>query len=297
MVHNETEDYTFALCIRSASDLCTALSEILDIDCTTPVLWQDEETQESCIYVYTEDETQLEKIEKQVVHTCRQCADFLPEVAYEITRITIPHEEWAESWKKYFHASRVSTHFIIAPSWENVTQETDDVIIRIDPGMAFGTGLHGTTRGCLELMEPFFFPKEIPDSFADIGCGSGILSIAAALSGCENICAYDIDPVAIDVTRENCALNNVSKNVSANVLNVYHWQPENTFQLVCANILANVLEDNCKTLVQCVEQGGSLILSGMLSDQAPTVLEKYASLGLTKQGECEIDGWVTLLLS
>ncbi len=291
-----TEHNIFALCIRSNTDVCTTLSEILDIDGTSPVLWQDAESHESCIYLYTEEETQLEEMERHVTHTCTQCAEFLPKGAFEITRISIPREEWAESWKQYFHTMRVGTHFVIVPRWENVAPASNNIVIRIDPGMAFGTGLHGTTRGCLELMEPFFHSSHTPNNFADIGCGSGILSIAAALCGCQKIYAYDNDPVAINVTRENCTQNKVSKNVNARIQDIYHRQLKRSFSFACANILATVLEDNCETLADCIEPGGYLVLSGMLTDQASAVEEKFTAHGLKKQNEREIDGWVTLLL-
>ncbi|MGE5423222.1 MAG: 50S ribosomal protein L11 methyltransferase, partial [Ignavibacteriales bacterium] len=124
---------------------------------------------------------------------------------------TIQDEDWADNWKAFYHTTRVGKRLVIKPSWEEYAAQADDLIIELDPGMAFGTGTHITTRQCLELLEEIMAGGE---SVVDVGTGSGILATAAAKLGASHVWAMDIDPVAVDVAAENIKNNGVEKMIS-----------------------------------------------------------------------------------
>ncbi|MEI8352631.1 MAG: 50S ribosomal protein L11 methyltransferase, partial [bacterium] len=124
----------------------------------------------------------------------------------------LPAEDWAEAWKKFFHTEKVSDRIWIKPSWEPCQAGPGEIIVELDPGMSFGTGQHGTTRGCLEMIDNLKgFPRDA--TFADLGCGSGILTIAAAKLGYTRLIALDNDPLAVRIARENAQLNGVANQI------------------------------------------------------------------------------------
>jgi ribosomal protein L11 methyltransferase len=180
-------------------------------------------------------------------------------------------DEWRDVWKQYFKPLRVGKRFVVRPSWESFAPQPSDLVIEIDPGRAFGTGTHESTQLVMEAME------DLPASarFLDVGTGSGILSIAAARAwpAAYGI-AIDVDPEAIACARENFERNRVTIETAVGDVS----KIEGTFDLVLANIQAEVLLDLVAPLSARV--GGTLILSGLLGDQANDVAARYATSGL-----------------
>jgi ribosomal protein L11 methyltransferase len=182
-------------------------------------------------------------------------------------------EDWANNWKQHFPPLRIGKRFVIKPTWEDFAPQPADILIELDPGLAFGTGTQPTTRMCLEMLEgiiygdpPFLPPVAVEtQTLLDVGTGSGILSIAAAKCGVTGINAIDIDQRAVSVTAENLALNQVARYVS--VSDTPLDCVTGTFGIVVANIIAEELVKLSLQLVEKVIPGGHLILSGILAER------------------------------
>jgi ribosomal protein L11 methyltransferase len=206
---------------------------------------------------------------------------------------TVGENDWAESWKENFHVVRIGKRFVIKPNWRDYTPKPDDIIIEIDPGLAFGSGLHPTTQLCLNVLEQM--PLE-DKSFFDVGTGSGILSIAACKLGVGEIRAVDIDDVAIRVAKENFVINKLPVDIqtsvgSANDNGGQRWQ------LVVANILAHILIDIMPGLAKAVASDGQLILSGMIADQEADVRGALEAQQLRVVERYSQEDWVALVVA
>jgi ribosomal protein L11 methyltransferase len=188
----------------------------------------------------------------------------------------VPDQDWMQKWKEGFDAVHVGERLIIAPSWKLPDDRAGRIVIQIDPGMAFGTGTHETTRLCLEALER----RWRGGSLVDAGTGTGILAIAAALlvPG-SRVVGIDVDPQAIEVARENTSINNVSDRIE-----LYEGQPRqfagNAFNVVVANLTAEVLVELMSDLRACLAPQGLMILSGILIELAPDVEESLRASGL-----------------
>lgn len=202
-------------------------------------------------------------------------------------------EDWAENWKQNFAGFRVGDKLIVKPSWEPDCRPTaDEVVIEIDPGMAFGTGTHGTTRLCLEVIADLLAAEQSPASMLDVGTGSGILALGAAALGCRSIVANDIDPLACQVARENIAKNGYGEQIQVTELPLERL--DGCYDLVVANILA---EENVRLkheLCRHLNPGGRLVLSGILQEKENFVRDGFADQPLTFAATRSLDGWVCL---
>lgn len=196
----------------------------------------------------------------------------------EIRLDEVAYDGWAENWKAHFRPFRVGRHLVVSPTWESPPREEGDRLVQIDPGMAFGTGNHETTQLCLAHLETILAESPGLD-LLDVGCGSGILSIAAVLSGAREATGVDIDPDAVRIAAENAALNGVAEKLHLSDTPV--GSLEGTWPLVVANILAHILIEIAPHLGLRVAPGGRLLLSGILATQAADVERAYAAEGLT----------------
>ena len=206
----------------------------------------------------------------------------------------IEEREWADAWKEHFHPLRVGERLVVAPSWREFAPGEGDVVIRLDPGMAFGTGHHPTTRMCLEEVEALVEPGM---EVLDAGCGSGILSIAAALLGARRAFGLDVEEVAVSVAQANAAENGVAGVVSAVVGSLPHPRVrEGGYDLVLANISAKVGIELAEALASAIRPGGALVVSGFLLKDEEAVRRAYAGAGGAVEGRQEEGDWVTLRL-
>jgi ribosomal protein L11 methyltransferase len=216
---------------------------------------------------------------------------------------TVQEQDWAEAWKQHYHPIAIGQRLIIVPAWLE-SPDPARIPIRMDPGMAFGTGTHPTTQLCLELAETVLTGQDSNTSdpqraAIDVGCGSGILSVAAIKLGVARALGVDIDPRAVEVSLENAALNGVAEYYSAGNGSVAEITRGDfslrQASLVFANILAPILirlfEDG---LAELVSPGGNLILSGILADQQQAVLEAASAHGMTLHAHRQINDWVAL---
>jgi ribosomal protein L11 methyltransferase len=197
----------------------------------------------------------------------------------EVTVKTLEGEDWAHTWKRFFKPTEVAKGVVVKPTWEAYTPKGDELIIELDPGLAFGTGQHNTTRLCIDAIRRFASHEElmgarrISHNALDVGTGSGILAILAAKVGIPRVVAIDNDPIAVEVAQENVDLNKVDAHVT--VLETPLEQLDETFDLVIANILAETLIDMREALMARLNVGGYLILSGILRNKASDVRVAY----------------------
>lgn len=211
----------------------------------------------------------------------------------------VARQDWAESWKQYFHTQRVSERIVVKPSWESVEARPEDCIVEIDPGLSFGTGLHGTTRACLRFLDAWQ-RRQPRSSVLDMGCGTGILAIAAAKLGFPRVTAMDNDPAAVRVARANAVCNGVADQIEfiqadVAIATVAELKADQAYDLVLANLLADILIRWAELIAAVVSQtaGSGLVLSGILEEQYEAVRSAYAGLGFEEQESIVLERWQT----
>jgi ribosomal protein L11 methyltransferase len=200
--------------------------------------------------------------------------------------------DWTDAWKEHYVAQRIG-RVLIVPSWAADEPRDGEVAIALDPGMAFGTGLHPTTRGCLQLLQEV---TPMPERVLDVGCGSGILSLAALRLGAERVVAIDTDPLAIDATRANAEHNGLSDRVETRA-GTLDPVPEERFALILANLVAAVLVELAPRLAAHLEAGGSLLASGIIEPRADDVIAAMGAVGLGVVQRRDDSEWASLALA
>ena len=205
----------------------------------------------------------------------------------------INEEDWENEWKKYFHSFRVSEQFVIVPSWELEDYEfqPDDKLIKLDPGMAFGTGDHPTTSMCLKMIENTVKPEH---KIIDVGTGSGILTIGSHLMGARNLKATDIDELSIKVARENFELNGCVEDIVLETGDLLKSESEN-YDIIIANILAHIIDDMIDDAHAHLNAGGSFIASGIITEARDDIIAHMRNVGFSIEEVLEENGWVSIL--
>lgn len=203
----------------------------------------------------------------------------------------VDDEDWKDNWKEFFKTVRVTEHLIIKPSWEEYQKEREeDLIIEIDPGMAFGTGTHATTSLCLKLLEKYI---KKGDDVLDVGCGSGILSIASALLGAGRTVGIEIDPIAVEIARENVALNHLTEKVD-----VFEGDLTKGIDfagdIVVANLMADLVILLTGDVASHLKKDGIYISSGILIEKQPLVVKKLEECGFDVIEIMEEEDWCAI---
>lgn len=188
----------------------------------------------------------------------------------------VKDEDWEESWKKYYHTFKVGQRLVIKPSWEEYQPQEGELVIEIDPGMAFGTGIHASTRFCLRFIDEYIKGGE---KVVDAGCGSGILSIAAALLGAGPVLGMDIDELAVKIARENIALNGLQDVVSARAGDVSEELLNLEADVILANITAEVVTLLLPAAACVLRPGGLFLGSGIVEGRWPGVKKQLEECG------------------
>ncbi|PID05757.1 MULTISPECIES: 50S ribosomal protein L11 methyltransferase [unclassified Sporosarcina] len=204
----------------------------------------------------------------------------------------VDEEDWANSWKQYFHPVKISKRFTIVPTWEEYTPvESDELIIELDPGMAFGTGTHPTTVLCLQALEKYLEPGQ---TIVDVGTGSGVLAIGAALLGAKHITALDLDEVAVRAAQENVTYNHADDRITVlkgNLLDSIEEPPD----MIIANILAEVIMSFSKDAYQLVKPGGLFITSGIIGAKRDEVRNDLTAQGFEIVETVLMEDWVAII--
>jgi ribosomal protein L11 methyltransferase len=211
----------------------------------------------------------------------------------ELTTRVVHEADWADAWKAHFPVLRVGRRLVIRPTWRRHRAQPGDVVLALDPGMAFGTGLHPTTRLCLAGIERLADDGRIQGrAVLDVGCGSGILAIAAARLGAERILAVDTDPIAVEATTANARRNRVMQRVRARVGSLP--SREGPFDVVLANLIASLLVSLAPALRDELAPSGTLLASGIFVDRAPEVRAALEAAALTVRETTSEGDWVAL---
>lgn len=212
--------------------------------------------------------------------------------AGQLELVEVAEEDWAHSWKQYYKPVQVSNRFIISPTWERAIVNEDQLLIELDPGMAFGTGTHSTTVLSIKALEQILVGGE---QVIDVGCGTGVLSIAAAKLGAESILAIDLDPVAVASAKQNIVLNQVSKQVVVSAGNLLQGVSK-PVDVIVANILAEVIMQFTDEVSLLLKPGGYFIASGIIETKAELVAKRIETNGMTIVERLQEQDWVTYIV-
>lgn len=204
----------------------------------------------------------------------------------------LAEEDWAEAWKEHFHVHRIGERTVIKPSWRAYTPAPGEIVIELDPGMAFGTGLHPTTQLCLMEIERVVRPG---DSLLDLGTGSGILAIAAARLGATPVLAVDNDAVAVEVARANVAANGLANTIAVGNATLPLPSDTGPFRVLVANIIARVIADLARQIAVALVPGGTLIASGIIAEREADVVAALGAAGLMVTRRRKDGDWVALV--
>jgi len=225
---------------------------------------------------------------EQALERLKQTID----LRYQILYRRLDEEDWAHSWKAFFHPQKISPRIVVKPTWEEYTAEPNEVVLEIDPGMAFGTGTHPTTTLCVQLIEKHLCPGQ---SLLDIGTGSGILMIAAAKLGAAQVMGIDIDEVAVQIARLNLKHNRIASSHCAVLEGDLTAVEDRHFDLVVANILSEVIASLLEDLHRVLKPNGIFICSGIITPKKDQLLQKMNSVGVKPLSITTLDEWVAIV--
>ena len=224
---------------------------------------------------YFSEDDNIEEIVKYIESKITE----LKEMGLDLGEAKVEHElmyekDWAETWKQYYKPILVGERIVVKPIWEEYEPKNDELVVELDPGMAFGTGTHETTRMCIQALERYVKPET---TVFDVGCGSGILAIAAAKLGAKLSVGVDLDPVAVESSKENVAHNKLDniEILEGNLVEVIEGKAD----VVVANILAEIICILTDDVKRVLKQGGTFITSGIIHDRVEMVCEKLEATG------------------
>ena len=276
-----------------------ALAELGACEELNLVTWRNPESDRLRVQIFAESAGEADALKRKLERLLPQWLTAAPSTGASpaetpvITTTELKREDWSESWKKFFHVQHITPRLVVKPSWEPYTAKPGEFILGLDPGMSFGTGYHGTTRACLEFLDEL--SRKAPNAAVlDVGCGSGILALAAWKLGFRPVTALDNDPQAVTIALENLALNGVTE-LPVSTADLYTVNPQPA-QIVVANILATVLLANAERLQGFLDHAHGpayLILSGILHAQYPEIRERFTQLGLKEVASRSLDEWTS----
>lgn len=228
-----------------------------------------------------------------IVKTIKEKTGQLSKIGISVTIETsiVDEDDWADAWKDFFEVTPITDRIIVKPEWKDYLPQKGEIIIHLDPGMAFGTGTHPTTAMCTQLIEKYLHPGH---TFLDVGTGSGILMIAAAKLGADLVYGIDIDETAIQVARENLFKNQIPSNQYDLEVTTLDQTPDRKFNIIAANIIAQVIVDITPDLAHRMDDDSIAVLSGIILERLPEVLEALEKHSLEVSEQVSTDEWVAL---
>lgn len=213
------------------------------------------------------------------------------EISSRIIHRKLDEEDWAESWKAYFWPEKVGDRIVVKPTWREYKARSGEIVVEIDPGMAFGTGGHPTTSLCVRMIEDFLKPG---GELLDVGTGSGILMIVAAKTGAAQVHGVDVDDVAVAVSRKNLRLNQVPESVFQVTVGSLTSGIDRRFDVVVANILTEVVLGLVPSVPEVLKPGGVFVASGIIAENRDRVVAAFSESGFRVLEVREKDGWIAV---
>ncbi len=248
------------------------------------------------VHAYLPIDGKEEQTRQQVARSLWHLSSLGPQFVGDLQTRVVHEEDWANAWKDYYHVTHIGQRLVIRPTWRDYTPKGDEVVLELDPGMAFGTGLHPTTRMCLEQVEQRTRPGM---HVLDVGTGSGILALAAAKLGAASVYCIDNSSVAIESATSNALTNHLSDRVTVSLGVLDDSESTrliNQYDLVLANIIARVIGSIAPNLAQVLVPGGILITSGIIEERRHEAEQPLLAAGLKLIDQAMIDDWVTLIM-
>lgn len=252
---------------------------------------EQENTEVVTVSAYYADDEKLEKRLAEIDEQLALIEERIGKYRFGNTRFRkVSEQDWANEWKQYFHVTHVGKNLVIKPSWEEYAPKEGEHVIEIDPGMAFGTGTHHTTNMMMERLEKVITPDS---TVFDVGTGSGILAIAAAMLGAKSVKAVDIDAVAVRVAKENVADNGLSDQIEVREGDLLHGT-EGKADVIIANIIADIVIMLLQDIPQKLNDDGVLLASGIIEERMPDVEAAAQAQGLYVDAVDHRGGWVVM---
>ena len=252
---------------------------------------EQENTEVVTVSAYYADDEKLEKRLAEIDEQLALIEERIGKYRFGNTRFRkVSEQDWANEWKQYFHVTHVGKSLVIKPSWEEYAPKEGEHVIEIDPGMAFGTGTHHTTNMMMERLEKVITPDS---TVFDVGTGSGILAIAAAMLGAKSVKAVDIDAVAVRVAKENVADNGLSEQIEVREGDLLHGT-EGKADVIIANIIADIVIMLLQDIPQKLNDDGVLLASGIIEERMPDVEAAAQVQGLYVDAVDHRGGWVVM---
>jgi len=274
----------YGIYVEDYSDLIEQSWEIAHIDIIEQELLE-RDRKNSIIHIYISEEENAAESLMYLKERLAACG-----IDFEISSESVSDTEWENGWKKYFKPTKIGERLIIRPSWEPLENTDGREVLTIDPGAAFGTGTHATTSLCLELLEKYTKPG---NTVLDIGCGSGILSIAAVLLGAENAVGVDIDAQSVKVSKENAKVNNIEDKTEYIVGDLAE-KITGKFDILCANIVADVIIKLLSNVKDYMSDNAVLLTSGIIDSREKDVVEAFSKYGFKIVEKQTRDTWCAI---
>lgn len=271
----------YGIYIEDYSDLIEQSWEIAHVDLIEQELLERDRSY-AVIHVYiSEEDNATERVEylKELLTASA--------ISFEIVCEEVNDSSWADGWKKYFKCTEIGNKLVIRPSWEDYDNKENRKVLSIDPGAAFGTGTHATTSLCLEILDRLISEN---DTVLDIGCGSGILAIAAALLGAKRAVGVDIDAQSVKVAKENAQRNDIEDKVDFMVGDLAE-KVSGKYTVVCANIVADIIIKLLENVADYMEKDAILITSGIIDIRKDDVVKGFEKFGFEIIEERNKDNW------
>ena len=272
----------------SAREACSAF--LMDMGCDGVV---SEDFEDALMKAYLPMENNIEEVKVSINAFLENLTDIFPEIPKPVLNVeSIANQDWGTSWRSFFYLEEITDNLMILPAWEAMPDPVKCHVIRIDPGTAFGTGKHETTRMCLQAIE-----ENVPDkpwTMLDVGTGSGILSVYGAMLGAREITAIDIDPEAVRWAEKNIELNEIPIKIDLSTTPLEEIDKE--YDVVAANLIKNTILELNPLFPKVMTPDGLMIMSGLLSGQVADIEEDLKKYGLKKIHESIIGEWSYLLV-
>lgn len=234
----------------------------------------------------------LDYLKQQIVDRIEQLKNYdLDVTTYTVDYTDVDDDDWSQTWKKYYHSVAVTRYLTIVPQWEEYQKHhEDEQVITLDPGLAFGTGMHPTTQLCFQLLETILRGDEV---VVDVGTGSGVLSIASAYLGAKEIFAYDLDDIAVSSAKSNIALNELEHQIHVDTNDLLHGIDLEA-DVVVANILAEIIEPLIPDAMRVLKPNGRFISSGIIKEKKDHIINKLEATGFIVEQVNKMGDWVAI---